>query len=51
MPTTCHSEVGRLQRVYIKHAADVFVSDAEIQLHGKTLNYLEKPLFSKAAFE
>lgn len=40
---TCHSEFGKLKRVFIKSAADSFVNEAQLHQQWKALNFLSKP--------
>ena len=51
MKTTCHSEYGTLQSVFIKKAADAFVSQAIISQQWKELNFLGEPDFVSAQNE
>ena len=51
MHLTCHSEVGKIQSLFIKSAAQAFISDAHIEQHWKELNYLGKPTFAEAIAE
>jgi N-dimethylarginine dimethylaminohydrolase len=51
MTATCHSEFGKLKSLFIKQAADAFISDAQIEKEWKVLNYLGIPDFIKAKNE
>lgn len=48
---TCHSEFGKLKRVFIKTAADAFVSEVQLQQQWQALNFLSKPDLEKAIGE
>ncbi len=48
---TCHSEFGKLKRVFIKSAADSFVNEAQLQQQWKALNFLSKPDLKQAIVE
>lgn len=51
MNLTCHSEVGRLHTLYLKHADAAFCSDAHIAQHWQLLNYLDAPSYAEAVAE
>lgn len=51
MDLTCHSEIGKIKTVFLKHAQQAFISDAHIGLHWKQLNYTGKPDFNMALKE
>ena len=51
MDYTCQSETGSIRSLFIKKSTDAFISDEHLNLEWKKLNYLEKPLFEKAAGE
>ena len=51
MKMTCHSEYGTLQSVFIKKAADAFVSQVAIRQQWKELNFLGEPDFVSAQNE
>jgi N-dimethylarginine dimethylaminohydrolase len=51
MKKTCHSEIGKLNSVFIKKAADAFQYDALISAQWKELNFLAKPDFEKSKSE
>ncbi len=51
MPLTCHSEVGKLQSLFIKKAEDAFLNDDHIKQQWQSLNYLNKPDFTVAMQE
>lgn len=40
---TSHSETGKIKTLFIKNAAQAFISDAHIDQHWKNLHYLSKP--------
>lgn len=48
MATTYQSEYGKLHSVFIKKAADAFVSNDHIKKYWQQLNYLGKPSMEKA---
>ena len=45
MRTTCQSEYGRLESVFIKKATDAFIDQATIHRQWKGLNFLSEPDF------
>ena len=51
MKTTCQSEYGTLQSVFIKKANDAFVDQATISHQWKELNFLGEPDFHNAQNE
>ena len=51
MNITCHSEIGKIKSLFIKSAAQAFISDEHIEQHWKQLNYLSKPYLDKAMAE
>ena len=51
MPLTCHSDIGKIKSLFIKHVQRAFISDVHIEQHWKELNYLGKPDLGKAATE
>src|SRR5579871_6730297 len=51
MAITAHSEYGKLKSLFIKKAADAFVSDSSLEKDWKKLNYLGKPDFNKSIAE
>ena len=51
MSYTCQSEYGKLKSVFIKNAAEAFMSDDQLEKEWKALNYLNKPDFKKAVAE
>jgi len=51
MKTTCQSEYGTLQSVFIKKADDAFVDQATISHQWKELNFLGEPDFHNAQNE
>ncbi len=48
MKDTCQSEYGKIRSVFIKKAADAFVSDQMLDRDWKKLNFLSRPDLSKA---
>jgi len=51
MNFTCHSETGKIKSLFIKNAAQAFISDKHIDEYWKQLNYLNKPDINKAIDE
>lgn len=51
MKKTHHSEFGQIQSIFIKHAAQAFVSQDKIAKEWKELNFLSEPSFQKAIEE
>src|SRR5579863_6926858 len=51
MTTTAHSEYGRMLKVFLKKAADAFISDAYIEHQWRLLNYTDKPDFRRSVSE
>ena len=51
MTSSAHSEFGKLKSLFIKKAADAFISDQHIEENWQHLNYLGKPDFSEAVNE
>ena len=51
MKTTCHSEFGKINSVFIKNVNDAFINEEKITKEWQALNYLAKPDFSKAKLE
>lgn len=51
MSKTNHSEVGKIETIYIKRASQAFISQAKIDREYEELNYLGKPDFEKAKSE
>ena len=51
MQHTAHSEYGRLQSLFLKKAANAFISDASIEKQWQLLNYTGKPDFQKCMAE
>jgi len=49
--TTHHSEYLKLKKVYLKSAADAFISEEVVTSQWDELNYLSKPDFNKALKE
>lgn len=48
---TCHSDIGKIQSLFIKNVQQAFISDDHIEQHWKELNYLGKPVLDKALTE
>lgn len=48
---TCHSEFGKLQRVFVKSASAAFVNESQLEEQWQQLNFLSKPDLSKAKSE
>lgn len=48
---TCHSEFGKLQRVFVKSAVAAFANENQIQQQWQALNFLSRPDFTKALSE
>jgi N-dimethylarginine dimethylaminohydrolase len=48
---TCHSDIGKIQSLFIKNVQQAFISDSHIEQHWKNLNYLSKPMLEKAISE
>lgn len=51
MKKTTHSEYGKLQSVYIKHARDAFESQEQLKQQWHALNYLQEPHFPESLEE
>jgi N-dimethylarginine dimethylaminohydrolase len=51
MKTTCQSEYGTLQSVFIKKATDAFINQSTVHQQWKELNFLSEPDFSVAQNE
>lgn len=51
MKLTAHSEVGKIDSVFIKRAEDAFRDDEKLSREWETLNFLAKPDFEKAKDE
>jgi len=51
MKLTAHSEVGKIDSVFIKRVEDAFRDDEKISHEWETLNFLAKPDFEKAKDE
>ena len=51
MTSTSHSEFGKLKSLFIKKAADAFISEQHIEENWQHLNYLGKPDLSEAVNE
>jgi N-dimethylarginine dimethylaminohydrolase len=48
---SAHSEFGKLKSLFIKKVTDAFIDDEHIEQHWEALNYLGKPIISKALEE
>ena len=48
---SAHSEFGKLKSLFIKKVTAAFIDDAHIEQHWEALNYLGKPIISKALEE
>lgn len=48
---TCHSEYGKLQRVFVKSAVAAFVNENQIEQQWEALNFLSRPDLQKAITE
>lgn len=51
MKITCHSEYGTLRSVYLKHAREAMINQAQIARTWKELNFLAQPDLPKALSE
>jgi N-dimethylarginine dimethylaminohydrolase len=51
MELGCQSEVGRIQKILIKHPRDAFISQENVDAQWKTLNYSACPDYAKALQE
>jgi N-dimethylarginine dimethylaminohydrolase len=51
MLKTCHSDIGKIDTVFIKSAAAAFISDQHINEHWQALNFLSAPNFANAMHE
>jgi len=51
MQLTAHSEFGIIQSLFIKRAADAFLSDEHIAQYWQALNYIDKPMLNEAVAE
>jgi N-dimethylarginine dimethylaminohydrolase len=51
MPTTSHSEIGKIKSLFIKKAGAAFINDDNIQKQWAALNYLSKPDLPKSIAE
>jgi N-dimethylarginine dimethylaminohydrolase len=49
--TTCHSEFGAIETIYLKTAKDSFVDQKTLSTGWKALNYLDEPNFDQALSE
>ena len=48
---TCHSDIGKIQSLFIKNIQQAFISETHIKQYWKELNYLGKPVLDKAVRE
>jgi N-dimethylarginine dimethylaminohydrolase len=51
MRTTCHSEYGKLQSLYLKSATDAFVSEEAIGRNWRPLHFFARPEYKPAQEE
>lgn len=51
MKLTCHSEVGKIESMFIKKVLSAFVDDDHISNNWKQLNYLQRPDLQEAVIE
>jgi N-dimethylarginine dimethylaminohydrolase len=51
MRSTCHSDVGRIESLFVKRAGDAFLSEGKISTEWNALNYLSAPDFEQAKEE
>jgi N-dimethylarginine dimethylaminohydrolase len=51
MLQTCHSDIGKIDTVFIKSAAAAFISNQHINEHWQALNFLGAPNFANATLE
>lgn len=51
MHTTCHSETGKIKRIYIKRAAKALINEQKVAAEWEKLNFLGKPYFEGALQE
>lgn len=51
MPLSCHNEFGKIDTIFIKKAADAFVSNDKITKEWLELNFLSQPDFGNAVKE
>lgn len=43
MNVTCHSDIGKIQSIFIKNVEQAFINEAHIEQYWKELNYTGKP--------
>jgi len=48
---TCHSDYGKLKRVFIKRPEAAFINASKISIEWQQLNFLSKPDFDKSVLE
>ncbi len=51
MKLTCHSEVGKIESIFIKKVLSAFVDDNHISNNWKRLNYLQRPDLQESVIE
>lgn len=51
MKITCHSDYGKLKRVFIKRPEAAFINDAKISNEWQQLNFLSKPDLAQSILE
>ncbi len=51
MKTTCQSEIGIIQTIFLKHAHDALINEATIDNEWQLLNFTERPNLQKALEE
>ena len=51
MKTTCHSEVDKIETIFIKRVEDAFISKEKIEQEWQSLNFLSPPEFESARKE
>jgi N-dimethylarginine dimethylaminohydrolase len=51
MKTTCHSESGKIEKIFIKPVSKAFINDEKTDQEWRRLNFLSKPDYSKALEE
>lgn len=51
MNFTCHSDIGKIQSIFIKNVEQAFISEAHIEQYWKELNYTGKPVLPDAITE
>src|SRR3954465_7597333 len=51
MSFTCHSDIGKIKLMFIKHVQRAFISNEHIEEYWAALNYLGKPNLEEAITE